>query len=85
MKTIGGGERGGKILKLWRREKNWGGENIKIVGEGIKNLRRENNKNVEEGIKKIEEGKMLKTKKMRKENSKIVEEEENKNERERGK
>ena len=35
--------------------KNWGGKNIKIVGEGIKN--------VEEGIKKIEEGKMLKTKK----------------------
>ena len=52
MKTIGGGGgggRGGGILKLWRSEKNWGGQNIKIVGEGIKNLRRENNKNVEEG------------------------------------
>ena len=34
------------------------------MGEGIKNLRRENNKNVEEGIKKIEEGKILKTKKI---------------------
>ena len=42
---------GGKIIKSWGRR-----ENIKVVEEGIKKLRRENNKIVEEEENRNEKG-----------------------------
>ena len=49
--TEGNQDLGGKMIKLWGRR-----ENIKVVEEGIKKLRRENNKIVEEEENRNEKG-----------------------------